>query len=81
MNEPPEADAGIDQTVDEGGVVVLDGASSLDIDDGIAAYSWVQISGPAVILSDPASSQPTFTALNVGPEGASLTFNLTVADM
>jgi PKD repeat protein len=81
LNEPPEADAGIDQTVDEGGVVTLDGTSSLDIDDGIAAYLWVQTSGPAVILSDPASSQPTFTALNVGPEGASLTFDLTVADM
>jgi PKD repeat protein len=81
LNEPPEADAGTDRTVGEGGVVVLDGTSSLDIDDGIAAYSWVQISGPAVILSDPASSQPTLTAPNVGPEGASLTFNLTVTDM
>jgi len=81
LNAPPEADAGIDQTVDEAGVVALDGTSSLDIDDGIAAYSWVQISGPAVILSDPASSQPTFTAMNVGPEGASLTFNLMVSDM
>ena len=81
LNEPPEADAGTDQTVDEESVVVLDGTSSLDIDDGINAYSWVQISGPAVILSDPASSQPTFAALNVGPAGASLTFNLTVTDM
>ncbi len=69
LNEPPEADAGTDRTVGEGGVVVLDGTSSLDIDDGIAAYSWVQISGPAVILSDPASSQPTLTAPNVRPEG------------
>jgi len=81
LNAPPEADAGIDQTVDEKSDVALDGSASLDIDDGIAAYSWVQISGPAVILSDPASSQPTFTALNVGPAGASLTFNLTVTDM
>jgi PKD repeat protein len=81
LNVPPEADAGTDQTVDEEGVVVLDGTSSLDIDDGINAYSWVQINGPAVILSDPVSSQPTFTAPNVGPEGASLTFNLTVTDM
>ena len=81
QNEPPEANAGIDQTVAEGGVVTLDASSSLDIDDGIAAYQWVQISGPAVILSNPASSLPTFTAPNVGPQGASLTFNLTVADM
>lgn len=81
LNAPPHADAGIDQTVNEKSVVALDGSASLDIDDGIAAYSWVQISGPAVILSDPASSRPTFTALNVGPTGASLTFNLTVTDM
>jgi PKD repeat protein len=81
LNEPPEADAGTDQTVDEEGVVVLDGTSSFDIDDGINAYSWVQISGPEVNLSDRVSSQPTFTAPNVGPEGASRTFNLTVTDM
>jgi PKD repeat protein len=81
LNEPPEANAGTDQTVDEGSVVVLNGSSSLDIDNGIAAYLWTQISGPLVTLSDPASSQPTFTAPNVGPEGASLTFNLTVTDM
>ena len=81
LNEPPEANAGADQTVDEGSVVTLDGTGSLDIDDGIAAYSWVQISGPAVALSDPASPQPGFTAPNAGPEGASLTFNLTVTDM
>jgi PKD repeat protein len=81
LNEPPEADAGMDQTVNEEVVVALDGSASLDIDDGIAGYSWVQISGPAVILSDPASSRPTFTAPNVGSEGASLAFELTVTDM
>ena len=80
LNEPPEANAGLDQTVDEGGVVALDGSSSLDIDGGITAYLWTQISGPAVVLSDPAFSQPTFTAPDVGPDGVSLTFNLTVTD-
>ena len=64
--------------MDTGSVVTLDGSSSLDIDDGITAYLWTQISGPAVALLDPAYSQPSFTAPNVGPEGASLTFNLTV---
>jgi len=80
LNEPPQADAGTDKTVNEGGVVTLDGSSSLDIDDGIAVYSWTQISGPTVTLSNPTSSQPTFTAPNVGSDGASLTFNLTVTD-
>jgi len=79
-NEPPQANAGMDQTVDEEIVVTLDGSFSLDIDDGIESYSWNQISGPAVILSNPALSQPTFLAPDVGPEGTSLTFNLTVTD-
>lgn len=83
QNEPPQANAGIDQTVNEGVVVTLNGSASLDIDDGIAAYQWSQrsqIGVPEVTLSNPASSQPTFTAPNVGPDGASLTFNLTVTD-
>ena len=80
QNEPPQANAGTDQTVDEGVVVTLNGSSSLDIDDGIASYLWTQIGVPAVTLSNPTSSQPTFTAPNVGPDGASLTFNLTVTD-
>jgi hypothetical protein len=79
-NEPPQANAGMDQTLDEGVVVTLDGSYSLDIDDGIASYLWTQIGAPAVTLSNPASSQPTFTAPNVGPDGASLTFDLTVTD-
>ncbi|MEA1947362.1 MAG: PKD domain-containing protein [Thermodesulfobacteriota bacterium] len=80
QNEPPQANAGLDQTVNEGSVVTLDGSYSLDIDDGIESYSWNQISGPAVILSNPASCQPTFTAPNVESDGVSLTFNLTVTD-
>ncbi len=80
LNEPPQPNAGVDQTVNEGTVVTLDGSYSLDIDDGIAGYSWNQISGPAVTLSDPASCQPTFTAPNVEPDGVSLTFDLTVTD-
>ncbi len=80
QNEPPRAIAGSDQTVDEGVVVTLDGSLSLDIDDGISAYLWTQIGVPAVTLSNPASSTPTFIAPNVGSEGVSLVFNLTVAD-
>jgi PKD repeat protein len=81
QNEPPQANAGTDQTVDEGVVVTLNGSSSLDIDDGIASYLWTQIGVPAVTLSNPTSSQPTYTAPNVGPDGASLTFKLTVIDV
>jgi hypothetical protein len=66
--------------VNEDSIVTLDGINSLDIDDGIASYSWEQISGPAVILSDSASCQTSFTAPNVESDGVSLTFNLTVTD-
>ena len=80
QNEPPQANAGTDQTVDENVIVTLNGASSLDIDDGIASYLWTQTGGQTVTLSNPALSQPTFTAPNVGPDGASLSFNLTITD-
>jgi hypothetical protein len=80
LNEPPQANAGPDQTADGGSVVTLDGSDSLDIDDGIVSYSWKQMSGPAVTLSDAASDQPTFAAPNVEPDGVSLIFDLTVTD-
>jgi PKD repeat protein len=80
LNEPPQANAGDDQTVDGGDNVTLDGSDSLDIDDGIASYSWNQISGPAVTLSNSGLSQPIFTAPDVESDGVSLTFNLTVTD-
>jgi K319L-like, PKD domain len=80
QNEPPQANAGTDQTVDSEVVVTLDGASSLDIDDGIVSYQWTQIGVPTVTLSNPSSPQPTFTAPNFGTNSASLNFNLTVTD-
>jgi hypothetical protein len=81
QNEPPQANAGLDQTVNEESIVTLNGSSSLDIDDGIESYSWNQIDGPAVILSNPSSCQTTFTSPDVESEGVSLTFNLTVTDV
>jgi len=80
LNGSPRANTGTDQTANEGVVITLDGSSSLDIDDGIATYLWTQTSGPEVFLYDPTSTQPTFTAPNVGPDGASLAFTLTVTD-
>ena len=80
INEPPMADAGPDQTVEEEDVVTLDGSSSADLDDGIASYMWEQTAGPSVTLSDNAVVQPTFIAPDVGSEGDSLTFLLTVTD-
>jgi hypothetical protein len=79
-NLPPIADAGVDQTVNEGDTVVLDGSNSSDSDGTIAAYLWEQTGGKAVSLSDSTTAQPTFTSPNAGLQGESLTFTLTVTD-
>jgi hypothetical protein len=79
-NDPPTADAGPDQNVDEETKVTLDGSNSSDPDDGIASYQWKQITGPSVSLSNPQAVQPTFLAPNVGTDGVSFIFELTVTD-
>ena len=79
-NIPPVANAGPDQTVNEGAGVTLDGSASDDPDDSpnpILGFSWVQTAGLGVTLSDATSSNPTFTAPQVG---STLTFELTVDD-
>jgi hypothetical protein len=76
----PVANAGIDQNVQEGILVNLDGVLSTDSDGIIVNYNWVQTSGAAVSLSDSAISQPTFTAPLVDVGGDTLTFDLVVTD-
>jgi hypothetical protein len=80
-NDPPTADAGPDQNVDEETTVTLNGSNSFDPDDGIASYQWKQIAGPSVILSNPETVIPTFFAPNVGTDGVSFTFELVVTDV
>jgi len=79
-NSPPTANAGADQVVGENVTVTLDGSNSDDPDGDIVSYAWVQTDGPLVTLSDASAAKPTFTSPNVGIEGASLTFQLTVTD-
>jgi len=78
VDHPPVADAGDDQTVNEGALVALDGSFSFDPDGEALSYLWIQTVGPPVALSDPGSVAPSFTAPVVGPEGAALVFDLTV---
>jgi len=80
VNEPPTADAGVDQTVAEGDGVALDGLGSSDPDDGITAVYWQQISGPEVEILDPTQLVTSFTAPDLTTESASLTFELAVQD-
>jgi glucose/arabinose dehydrogenase len=79
-NQPPTADAGADQTVEEGATVTLDASGSSDPDPGdTLGYQWSQQSGPGVSLSDATAAQPTFTAPDVDGDGT-LTFEVAVND-
>ena len=78
----PVADAGEPKTVDEGTLVILSGTKSYDPDGDALAYSWTQVEGPIVRLSNHNSPTPSFIAPEVNPETESirLVFELTVDD-
>jgi hypothetical protein len=80
INGPPVADAGPDQQVQSGATVILDGSGSADRQGGDLAYSWMQISGPPVLLSNFNSSRPSFQAPSAGSTAVTLSFLLTVTD-
>ena len=75
----PQADAGLDQTVNNSAVVRLDASGSVGV--GLT-YKWTQTSATPVVdlLPNNQAVQPTFNASDVGPDGGTLTFALTVTD-
>ena len=78
FNYPPVANAGFDQTVDTNSLVTLNGSGSSDPDNNYPlSFQWTQIGGNAVVLDDPTSATPKFTAPS---DPAIFTFELTVTD-
>lgn len=78
INQPPIANAGMDQVVFTNLLVSLDGSLSLDPDFNYPlTYAWTQLSGPGVSLNDPTSVTPSFTAPS---DPAILVFSLIVTD-
>ena len=65
INQPPTADAGSNQTVNEGATVNLSGAGSTDPDGDTLAYQWVRTSGPTVTIQNSNTATPSFTAPQV----------------
>jgi hypothetical protein len=76
LNHRPIAQAGNDLNVQIGDKVLLDGRASYDTDGNQLTYNWIQLSGPAVSLTNANSPTPYFMA---SIEGI-YQFDLTVFD-
>ncbi|MEM1087368.1 MAG: autotransporter domain-containing protein [Pseudomonadota bacterium] len=77
-NNAPEPDAGADQTLANyvaGTAVQLDASATVDVNNDPLTYTWRQLSGPSVSISDPSAIMPTFTL----PAGTTGTVNLRFA--
>ena len=78
-NKQPVAVAGLDQTINSGDVVTLGENGSRNQDGKVVSYSWIQFSGPAVVLIGVNALTSSFTAPTV-TSYTELKFSLTVTD-
>lgn len=77
VNKAPIANAGSDQSVNEGTTVSLDGSASLDPDNTTLTYLWKAPAG--IFLNSITAAKPTFTAPEVKKD-STLIFSLLVKD-
>ena len=77
QNQAPVANAGPDQVVDAGAIVMLDGTGSMDADEDMLTYSWrLEVPmGSSAMLDDASSATPSFTADIAGSYAAVLIVN------
>ena len=73
------ADAGKDQTVNEGTSVTLNGSNSSSKDSIILSYTWKQIPNPTITIGSANTAIWSFVAPMVSTD-TTLTFELTVTD-
>ncbi len=75
VNGRPVATAGLDQDVNAGTLVLLDGSASTDPDGDPLSFSWTMTrpQGSQAVLSNPSSVTPTFVADVGGAFGLTLT--------
>ncbi len=75
-NTPPVANAGPDQTLPVGSVVLLEGAGSRDPDDGNLTYQWqfdAQPDAGTTVLREAETPRPSFQIAEPGEYALSLT--------
>jgi len=77
-NQAPSANAGSDQSVDEGATVSLS-ATAADSDGNVVSYSWNQDNRTVVTITNSETANASFVAPDV-PGSVSLVFSVTVTD-